>query len=139
MVVVMENIFTRRSLVRDSFQVIAYDGIQYGFSFRFNTTDTRGIYLSCLEEFSIELDGVKLNPYDMTICVDGKEYLVALMPELSSVVLDLGKEAVVKVCYYGDLTGEHTISISYNNRVPFIGATGHTIAAPTRDKMTVGV
>lgn len=135
----MENIFTRQALVRNSFQPVVYDGIQYGFTFRFNTTDTRGIYLSCLEEFSVEFDGVKLSPYDMTIFVDGKEYLVALMPELSSVVLDLGKQATVKACYYGDLTGEHTLSLSYNDRLPFIGSVGHTLAPPTRDTMIVGV
>jgi len=135
----MENIFTRTALVRDSFQVISYDDIQYGFFFRFNTKDTRGIYLSCLEKFTVELDGVEISPYDMTIRVDGKEYLVALMPELSSVVLDLGKEATVKVRWYGDLSGEHNLSLSFFDRVPFIGCTGRTVAAPAKDQMKVGV
>jgi hypothetical protein len=133
----MENIYTRPALERGSFQVISYDGIQFGYSFRFQTQDTRGIYLSCLESFQVELDGKPVSPYDMTIRVDGGEYPVSQMPELAHVVMDLGKSATVKVRDYGDLTGEHVLSLSFDDRVPFINRTGATVAAPTRDSMKV--
>lgn len=135
----MESIFTQPILRRESFRRVVYGGIQYGYSFQFSPADTRGTYLSCLEAFRVELDGEPVNPRDMTIRVSAGEFSVAQMPELASTVLGLGETATIKVRHYGDLSGKHTLRLSYNGRLPFIGSTGHTLAPPCGDEMNVEV
>ena len=135
----MQNVYTRDALVRGSFSLLTYGGIQYGYTFRFTTQDTRGIYLSCLEDFRVELDGVQVSPYDMTIRLHSGEYAVSEMPFLGSVVIDLGEAATIKVRDYRDLSGDHVLRLSFNDRVCFIGHTGQTIAEPTVDEMVVRI
>ena len=135
----MFKVFDRPALVRDSFRVIEYDGVQYGYSFKFNTTDTRGAYLSLFYDFTVKLDGKDVDPYDMTIIVDGREYTVARMPELTETVIDLGKEAEIKVRDYSDLSGKHTLTLSYKSKLSFIFVAGHNVYSPMVDEMEVEV
>lgn len=44
----------------------------------------------------------------------------------------------MKVRDYGDLAGKLTLSLRFDDRVPFIGHEGETAAMPTEDTMEAG-
>lgn len=58
----MQSIFTRQAQERGPFRRIEYDGIQFGYSFRFGTQHTREIYLSCPENFRGSLNRSPVSP-----------------------------------------------------------------------------
>ena len=108
----MKIVFKRGFLERDSFNVIEYNGMQFGYAFDIASRDIRGTYLSCIEDFSVKFDGKEVSPHDMTIRLNGREFSVSQIPSLGCEIFGIADTAQIKVRDVDSLIFQHLSEIS---------------------------
>lgn len=102
------------------------NGKKLGYEFKIRLSNYRGHYLSCIEEFSITVDGLTIASDDLTFCLNEKEFTVRQLPSLISEFWNLKEPAIIKVFAPGGLSDgeQHMIEIKLLLRVPYMPVPG---------------
>lgn len=120
----MENIFNRDFFRMGSFEPITVCGEFLGIAFQILFPDSRGTHLSCIEDFEVFVDDGKIDTYRIRFCLNGKEFLVPALAQLSEEYWNLREYVRIKI-YQTDLApGVHKVMVRYRYRVPFTGGLG---------------
>ena len=90
----------------------------------------RGSHLSCITRLDLTVDGTKVDPQDVLFCLNGKEFLLAQLPELFVEYWFILDNATLKIAKEGGLApGPHEIRVDFAYRVPYTGYYGNYIVA----------
>ncbi|MCL7749756.1 C-glycoside deglycosidase beta subunit domain-containing protein [Halalkalibacter alkaliphilus] len=101
------------------------NGKKLGFEFQIRLSNYRGHFLSCIEEFGVNVDGQAVNPNHLTFCLNEKEFTVNQLPSLVSEFWNLTEPATIKVYSPGGLSnGEHEIDVILKLRIPYMAVPG---------------
>lgn len=115
-----------------SFEPMTVCGAFLGVSFQILFPDSRGTHLSCMEDFEVFVDDVKVDTYRIRFCLGGKEFLVSALPFLAEEYWNLQEYVRIKI-YISDLApGGHKVMVRYNYRVPFTGGLGNCVRESVR-------
>lgn len=97
----------------------------YGYAVQVRYPSYRGTFVSCIERLELKIDGKSVPQSDMRFCINGKEFLVSQLGELSMehwFVLDTA--AIVVMQNNGLSLGEHEVSVRLVHRIPYTGYFG---------------
>lgn len=109
----------------DSLQNTYVNGKKLGYEFQIRLSNYRGHYLSCINEFSVAVDGKEVQADDLSFCLNGKEFTVGQLPSLISEFWKLIEPATIKVYAPGGLAeGEHGIDVTLKLRIPYMAVPG---------------
>jgi len=120
----MASAFDINVLEENSIKNIINNGIEAGFSFDIRFTAYRGTWLSCLEQFDVFLDGIKVPDDEVRFCLNQKEFLPQQLKELAWEYWFISDSATIKVLLQRALHGEHRIQVKYAYRIPYTGYFG---------------
>ncbi len=114
--------FPGHSIVPQSLKNIkAENGKTVGFGFDIKLRYYRGHYLSCTEQFELKIDDQLVDPAQITLGINDKEFPVKQLPELISEFWQVLEPARVVVHQLGGLTaGEHKIDLTFMLRSPYM-------------------
>ena len=116
----MENIFNRNFFRETRFQSLYAGNVFVGAALDICFPDSRGTHLSCLENFTLSLDGKVIEQEKLRFCLHGKEFYIWELPCLAEEYWTLLEWATIKI-YREIKPGNHSVEISYRYRVPFTG------------------
>lgn len=101
------------------------DGKAYGYEFEVRLGYYRGLYLSCVEEFELIMDGTAVDEREITFCINGKEFAVSELKYLVSEFWLVTEPAKIKVTKPSCLAaGEHEVELRLILRSPYLPAPG---------------
>lgn len=110
------------------------DGRPVGYEFQVRLSNYRGHFLSCIDSFGVTVDGEEVDNRDVMFCLNGKEFCIEQLSDLSTEFWDLIEPAVIRVHRRGGLgEGEHEIKLKLYLRVPYLplpGAEGERSYVP---------
>lgn len=110
------------------------NGQKSGFRFEIRLSYYRGLYLSCVEQLEIEIDGKKVPAQDITFAINGNQFSVYQLPDCTTEFWTLLEPAVIDVYQPGGLpAGEHHIKVNLMMRCPYLplpGADGTRLYMP---------
>lgn len=116
----MENIFNRNFFRETRFQGLYAGNVFVGAALDICFPDSRGTHLSCLENFTLRLDGRGIDWEKLRFCLHGKDFCIWELPCLAEEYWTLLEWATIKI-YEEIKPGNHSVEISYRYRVPFTG------------------
>lgn len=112
-------------IVADSLRAVNVHGENVGFEFDIRLSDYRGMYLSCIKDFSLKINSKDYDPSVVRFCLNGKEFIASQLPGLTSEYWFMLDCATIKVI---DLIGldqvENEIDLTLNLRVPYLPIPG---------------
>ena len=120
----MASAFKINVIEEDSVENLIYEGIEAGFQFKIRFAAYRGSHLSCIESFSLKLDGREVEKRDIRFCINGKEFLIEQLKDLYQEYWFIRDSAVIKVLNGEALKGTHQIDLTYSFRIPYTGYFG---------------
>jgi hypothetical protein len=113
--------FPGEAIVPGSVRNVLVNGKARGFRFDLKLKYYRGLFLSCVDEFTLLMDGKVIDPDSITFGINGKEFPVALLPELVSEFWFITDQAEVSVRMGGGLgPGEHQLGLQFFLRSPYL-------------------
>lgn len=121
----MASAFDVNVIAENSIERICYRGIEAGFQFKICFAAYRGQHLSTLESFQVKLDGVPVDRKDIRFCINGKEFLVDQLKELSQEYWFIRDRAVIKVLDGKGLKEGQRVEVHYTYRLPYTGYFGN--------------
>lgn len=96
-----------------------------GYALRIRLSYYRGLYLSCVDELSLAVDGVKIPAQDLRFSLHGKSFGVTQLPYLVSEFWNIKEEAELQIYQPNGLSdGEHTIKLTLVLRSPYLPLPG---------------
>jgi hypothetical protein len=109
----------------DSLKNEYVNGKIQGYSFDVRLSYYRGHFLSDIDVLEVETDGKKVDPENITFCLNGKELSVWEVKEAYTEFWSLLTPAVIKVNQPGGLEkGKHEIKFTLMLRVPYLPLPG---------------
>lgn len=113
--------FPGPAIVPGSVRNYCVNGKTKGFRFGLRLKYYRGLFLSCTDSFSLTVDGKSIDPADMTLGINGKEFPVSMLPELLSEFWFITDQAQVAVHLPGGLEArEHELDLKFLLRSPYL-------------------
>jgi hypothetical protein len=99
--------------------------IPIGYEFKIKYPSYRGTFLSCIEALEFKLDGKKIPEEQISIHVNGKDFLIGEISECFKEYWFVREPATVCVLQQGGLTaGKHELDVYMKHRVPYTGYFG---------------
>lgn len=112
-------------IVEGSLQNTYIKNEKAGFEFDIRLSYYRGLFLSCVDSFNLQLNGKEVPNKDITFSINDKEFYVDQLSSLSSEFWKLLEPAKIRVFFPGGLEkGEHDIKLDFFFRVPYLPIPG---------------
>ncbi len=99
--------------------------ICYGYAVQVRYPSYRGTFVSCIEKLELSVDGREILQSDMRFVLNGKEFLISQLGEMSKehwFVLDTA--SIVVLQENGLAVGNHEVSVRLVHRIPYTGYFG---------------
>lgn len=101
------------------------NGAANGYEFLVRLGYYRGLYLSCMEEFAISVDGNAVDEKDIRFCLNGKEFCPCEIKLMASEFWQVTQPAAIKVRKPGGLpAGSYHIDVTMIFRSPYLPMPG---------------
>lgn len=101
------------------------ENISIGYEFKIKYPSYRGTFLSCIEALEFKLDGEKIPEEQISVRVNGKDFLISEIPECFKEYWFVRHPATVRVLQPGGLkAGYHELAVYMKHRVPYTGYFG---------------
>lgn len=114
-----------KGISEDSIRNFDVNGKTYGFQFDIRLNYYRGLFLSCINEFGVIVDGERADPIDLTFSINGKDFSAFNLNENISEFWNILHRAKVQVRRPGGLTpGKHEIELILILRSPYLPLPG---------------
>lgn len=120
----MASAFDINVIDSGSIENIIYEGIEAGYLFSIRFTAYRGTHLSCIESFSVWIDGKEVPKSRLRFCLNNKEFLIEQLKDLYQEYWFVLDSAVIKVLSGEALRGCRRIRVRYTYRIPYTGYFG---------------
>ena len=134
----MAGIHEEPFIRKNSFMNEQIGDLVTGFRFNMIMTDTKGNFLSCLENFKICVNNTEVCASDVFITISGRQYSIAYLPDLSDVFWNLNEDALITVCNGMRVEDLSQVEVSYGLRMSFLGDWEHRLVIPKYDKINFG-
>jgi hypothetical protein len=132
--------YFKHTITDQGFQNTTANGRATGYQFEIRFPGYRGSHLSCITKLDLKLDGVAVDPADVLFCLNGKEFLLAQLPELFVEYWFILDNATLKVAKAGGLApGAHEVEVDFGYRVPYTGYYGNYIVAEGSHRRTLAL
>lgn len=96
-----------------------------GYEFDIRLSNYRGHFLSCIDRFGVSVDGEDESAERVTFGINGKDFYVEQLGQLSSEFWELLEPAHIRVWRPGGLApGEHDVHVMLYLRVPYLPLPG---------------
>lgn len=113
-------------VVKDSLHNFYVKGNKAGYEFKVHLSYYRGHFLSTIKKFDVYVDGEQVDSSLITFTLNGKEWFVNQLPELSSEFWFIKDLAKVKVYKKDGLPlGNHDVKVDLLIRNPYMPAPGN--------------
>ena len=132
----MASAFDVNVMEDQSIENIVYNGIEGGFQFRICFAAYRGQHLSTIESLEVKLDGAPVERRDIRFCINGKEFLVDQLKDLSQEYWFIRDRAVIKVLDGRGLKEGQKVEIHYTYRLPYTGYFGNYLIQSGKGQRT---
>ncbi len=104
-----------------SLESIVVNKKKIGYAFDIRLSYYRGLFLSCIEEFELTVDGEIVPMRDITFGINGKIIGASLLSQCASEFWGLLEPARIEVMKDGGLLeGEHEIDLKLMLRIPYM-------------------
>lgn len=114
-----------KGICADSVENVALSGKPCGFKFDVRLNYYRGLFLSCINKFSVVVDGEEADPFDLTFSINDKDFSAYTLNENISEFWNVLDKASVQVSRKGGLReGEHEIELVLELRSPYLPLPG---------------
>lgn len=110
-------------------------GICYGYAIQLRYPSYRGTFVSCIEKLEVRVDGKAIPQSNMRFALNGKEFLVSQLGELSKehwFVLDTAYVIILQD--EGLSAGEHEVEARLVHRIPYTGYFGQYLILDSKNK-----
>lgn len=112
-------------ICKDDIKNVAVDGVVIGYQFKIKYPSYRGAFLSCIEDLKFKMDGQEIPAGQVTLHLNGKDFLLPELPECFKEYWFVRDAATVFVRQSGGIQpGEHTVNVYMKHRVPYTGYFG---------------
>ena len=109
----------------DNMVNVIVDGVKIGYEFKIKYPSYRGVYLSCIEQMAIDVDGRPISKNNIFILLNGKQFLIDELPELFKEYWYISDKATIRVIDPdGIAVGDHNVRVFMKHRVPYTGYFG---------------
>lgn len=109
----------------DSLRNFPSDRQALGYQFQVRLAYYRGHYLSCIDQFQLEVDGQTVADKALLFCLNGKEFEPVELRRQSAEFWEILKPATIKVHHPGGLEpGEHNVKLTLMLRSPYMPQPG---------------
>ena len=96
----------------DPIRNVDVEGVKVGYEFNIKYPSYRGAYLSCIEDLKFQIDGETVNPSKVYFLLNGKQFLLAEIPECYKEYWFVRDKATVRVIQSGGIApGEHEVNV----------------------------
>lgn len=96
-----------------------------GYQFNVRLAYYRGHYLSAIDEFAVEVDGIRVADEFLRFCINGKEFMPGELKEAYDEFWNIKQAAAVKVMQPGGLAeGRHKVKLTLMLRNPYLPQPG---------------
>ena len=109
-----------------------------GFKFSMFMTDTKGNFLSSLENFKVCVNSAEVSASDVFISVSGRQYCTSELPNLGDIFWSLNEDALITVFNGMGVEELSQVEVSYGLRISFVGDWEHRLVIPKYDKIDFG-
>ncbi len=113
-----------------------------GYEFNVQYPSYRGTFLSCIEAFTVDVDGEEIAPDEMAFFINGKEVLIEELHELFREYWFILDYAKVRVYRKGGLPqgSTHKVHVFMKHRIPYTGYFGNymVLDAHCQKELAVG-
>jgi len=112
--------------------------VLYGYAVSVRYPSYRGTFVSCIERLEVQVDGKEIAQNDMRFALNGKEFLVSQLGELSKehwFVLDTA--SIIIMQDNGLSEGMHEVSVRLVHRIPYTGYFGQYLVLDSVCKKTL--
>ena len=114
--------------------------ITLGYEFEIKYPSYRGTFLSCIEALWFEVDGTRIEPQNVTFCLNGKEFLLDELSECYKEYWFVRDAAVIRVRDATALKeGAHRVRVFMKHRVPYTGYFGEYLILDSDVTTTLNV
>lgn len=132
--------YFKHTITDEGFRNVAVNGRTTGYEIRIRFPSYRGSQLSCVTRLDLTVDGAPVDPKDMLLCLNGKEFLMSQIPELYSEYWFVLDRATLRVAKEGGLApGNHGIRVDFAYRVPYTGYSGDYVIAEGKHVRTLAM
>lgn len=108
-------------ITEGSLKNVLQNEIKTGYSFCVRMPFYRSFPLSCLFDFELYVDNMRVNLADLTFTLDDKEYEITALSELTDIWWGMFDEAKLIVNKEGGLSeGKHIVDLTIKVRFPYI-------------------
>ncbi|HCM5830600.1 DUF6379 domain-containing protein [Klebsiella pneumoniae] len=105
-----------------------------GFEFELGLPSYRGIYLSCIEDISLKVDGVKVDESQVRLEINNKVFTLQELSSLFAEYWYVMDRATLRVRDSSGLAlGSHLIEMSMKERIPYAGYNGGYLVIDKKD------
>ena len=105
----------------DSLESIIVNKRKIGYAFNIRLSYYRGLFLSCIEEFILKVDGQEVPMQDITFSINGKTFAASFLSECNTEFWNVIEPARIEVIKDGGLlSGEHDIDLTLMLRIPYM-------------------
>lgn len=114
------------------------DQTSYGYAIQLRYPSYRGTFLSCIEQLEVEVDGIKIEQEALRFAVNGKEFLVSELWEMSKehwFVLDTARLIILRD--NGIHAGAHEVAVKLKHRIPYTGYFGQYLVLDSMSRKTL--
>ncbi len=116
--------YDRLFIPHDTIDRETVEGVPVGYSFIIRYPSYRGTFLSCIERFELEVDGVRVPDEKVRFCLNGKEFVLNELNDLHREYWFVLADARIKVIGDEIADGAHTVKITMFHRIPYTGYHG---------------
>jgi len=114
-----------KGICEGSVRNFSINGKPYGFQFDVRLNYYRGLFLSCIDQFGVLVDGQEADPMDLTFSINNKDFSPFNLSENISEFWNVLHKAKVSVRRPGGLTaGQHEIKLILMLRSPYLPLPG---------------
>lgn len=101
------------------------EDVLIGYEFKIKYPSYRGTFLSCIEALEFKMDGKKIPEEYISVCINGKDFLISEMSECFKEYWFVRQPAIVRVWQPGGLMkGVHELDVYMRHRIPYTGYFG---------------
>lgn len=105
----------------NSLRLVYAQGRKIGYAFDIRLSYYRGLFLSCVDEFALKVDGQAVAAQNITFNINGKSIPVHFLSECASEFWGLTVPATVEVVQEENLEpGIHDIDLTLMLRIPYM-------------------
>lgn len=113
--------------------------VAYGYEFEIMYPSYRGTFLSCIEKFTVRLDGAEIDQKNLRFMLNGKQFLISELPSLCHEYWFILDRAVVTVLHDGGIpSGAKQIEVEMVHRIPYTGYFGEYLTLSSHGTLQVG-